>query len=202
MSAGAASTQSRASARPEPWLLWSGAFVVFSILALSGIVPAGPIGDWRTPLWADVILAPFSGAAMLAIAAVVVAAGLRDHLDPRIARPALRLVAALVVATAIEVVIKAAFPGTAGPLGPVTVGPIDFGFYPSGHTLRATVVAIALASAGPIRGPLRWSFLVLPAAVGTMLVSAGGHFPVDVAGGALLGAAAASWALAPRERLD
>lgn len=184
-------------ARPGPWTAWLAAFVVFSVLALSGVVPPGPIGDWTTPLWADVILAPFSGAAMLAVSAVVLAAALRDRLDRRIAAPALRLVAALVVATAVEVVIKAAFPGTAGPLGPVGIGPFEFGFYPSGHTLRTTVVALVLVSVGPLRGPARWLFMALPLAVGTMLVAAGGHFPVDIAGGALLGATAAAWALAP-----
>ena len=174
------------------------AFALFSVLALSGLIPPGPLGSWVTPTWADILLLPFSGAAMLVLIVVLTVAVARRKIGAERANTYARVLAAMAVAVAIEVVLKAGFPGSAGELGPVRIGPVDFGFYPSGHTLRATVLTSAFVVLGPLRDNWRWALvLVVPLGVGSMLVAAGGHFPVDVAGGLLLGAAASVWALAP-----
>ena len=71
-----------------------------------------------------------------------------------------------------------------------------FGFtfdssFPSGHMLRAILVAGAAAAVWPwLRGPL---ILWCVAVAGCLLVS-GWHLPTDIAGGILAGLALASWA--------
>jgi membrane-associated phospholipid phosphatase len=74
--------------------------------------------------------------------------------------------------------------------------------YPSGHALRAFLVAALLARLYPRLRPL---LLVWLAAVAVLLVAAGAHTPSDVVGGLLLGgflvAVVALVELEPRPRL-
>jgi membrane-associated phospholipid phosphatase len=57
--------------------------------------------------------------------------------------------------------------------------------FPSGHTLRGLIVAVALASAWP---RLRWLWAAWAAATLALLVVAGHHVPFDVVGGIVLAA--------------
>jgi membrane-associated phospholipid phosphatase len=60
--------------------------------------------------------------------------------------------------------------------------------YPSGHTIRAAIVAMAVASAWP----RAWRWAVLWAASSTVMLELGAqHVPSDIAGGLLLAAALA-----------
>lgn len=186
------------------------AFAVVSVLAVTGAAPRGPLGQWTTPFWADVLLAPFSGEASLLLIAAAALAVRSGRLPAAAAPLAIRLIAAVVALTVVELVLKAAFPSTSGQLGPVAIGPLEIGFYPSGHSGRAALYCIAAClwlllaprwsspparAGGSRRRPavalLAAGLLAVPALVGVALVAAGGHFPIDVAGGILLGAALA-----------
>lgn len=59
--------------------------------------------------------------------------------------------------------------------------------FPSGHATAAFAFAMGLIYA--YRGPRRWLWLLPAGFVGITRVACGAHFPLDVAGGALLGAA-------------
>lgn len=74
---------------------------------------------------------------------------------------------------------------SAGNLGPSFLAGLDT--FPSGHTATTTALAVVLAAAAPRLKPL---LLAWPAAMALARVAVGAHFPSDVAGGALLGAAA------------
>jgi membrane-associated phospholipid phosphatase len=65
--------------------------------------------------------------------------------------------------------------------------------WPSGHALRCTIVAAALATAGP---RLRLPLAVWLVAVVVLLELAGFHTPTDIAGGLLLAALALAGAVA------
>ncbi len=74
---------------------------------------------------------------------------------------------------------------SAGNLGPSFLAGLDT--FPSGHTATTTALAVVLADAAPRLKPL---ILAWPAAMAFARVAVGAHFPSDVAGGILLGAAA------------
>ena len=61
--------------------------------------------------------------------------------------------------------------------------------FPSGHATFAVLVAAAL-SPGASR-PLRWALWIVAGLVCLSRISVGAHFPADVGGGAVIGAAAA-----------
>jgi undecaprenyl-diphosphatase len=69
--------------------------------------------------------------------------------------------------------------------------------FPSGHTATAVAGAIMLSSFAPRLAPL---FVVLAAAVAYSRVYVGVHFPLDIVGGALIGAATALLLLAAVRR--
>jgi membrane-associated phospholipid phosphatase len=91
-----------------------------------------------------------------------------------------RLALALVAAVAVEVICKEAIVRPALYHGALHVGAFDSSF-PSGHALRAVIVAAAVA---PLVGI--WAGAWLLAALVLLLV-AGWHTPTDIAGGVLLG---------------
>ena len=93
-------------------------------------------------------------------------------------------IAAWALGTAVEVVCKEALVRPPLVRGGVRMTGFDSS-WPSGHTIRTTIVALALAAAWPRLRPL----LALWLAGALALVIAGGfHTPTDVAGGLLLAA--------------
>jgi membrane-associated phospholipid phosphatase len=103
---------------------------------------------------------------------------------------------ALVAAVAVEVLCKETLDRPALHKGALHIVPFDSSF-PSGHALRATLVAIALSSVRP-----RWSAVVALwlAASLALLLLAGWHTPSDLLGGAVLGLLGAGAAGALRRR--
>lgn len=71
--------------------------------------------------------------------------------------------------------------------------------FPSGHTATAVAGAIVLSSFAPRLAPL---FAVLAAAVAYSRVYVGVHFPLDIVGGAAIGAVTALLLLATVRRLS
>lgn len=69
--------------------------------------------------------------------------------------------------------------------------------FPSGHATSSVACAIVLAAFAPRLGPL---FLLLAAAIAFSRLYVGVHYPLDVVGGAALGAALAWAALVVRAR--
>lgn len=69
--------------------------------------------------------------------------------------------------------------------------------FPSGHTATATAAAIVLSSLAPRLTPL---FVVLAAAIAYSRLYVGVHFPLDIVGGAVIGAATALLLLAAARR--
>jgi undecaprenyl-diphosphatase len=65
--------------------------------------------------------------------------------------------------------------------------------FPSGHTATAVAAAIVLSYFAPRAAPL---FVLLAAAVAYSRLYVGVHFPLDIVGGALIGAATALLLLA------
>ncbi|MFD9410241.1 phosphatase PAP2 family protein [Streptomyces sp. NPDC059989] len=115
---------------------------------------------------------------------------------------ALRVVLAVVVATAVQQGLKALV-GRARPVWPDPVDSADYAAYPSGHALTATVVCGLLLWLLPRPAP-RWAAAAAWTAaavsvlgVGFTRVYLGVHWPSDVVAGWLLGvvlvALATSW---------
>lgn len=91
---------------------------------------------------------------------------------------------AWLLATTVEVVSKQAL--TRAPLYRHGAHVVGFdSSWPSGHAVRAVVVAAALGVAWP---RLRWALVLWLAAVAALLEAGGFHTPTDVLGGLLLGA--------------
>jgi membrane-associated phospholipid phosphatase len=114
---------------------------------------------------------------------IVAAAGLRLRRAGRV-EAAAGWLAAWAAGTALEVVCKHALVRPALVRDGVHAVAYDAS-WPSGHTLRAAIVAGALAAAWPRARP--WLAIWLATAV-ALLVAAGFHTPTDVAGGLLLAA--------------
>jgi membrane-associated phospholipid phosphatase len=109
---------------------------------------------------------------------------------------------ALLAAVAVEVLCKEVLERPELHAGPVHIVAFDSSF-PSGHTLRAVILAAAVALAWP---RLRVAAVVWAVATLALLELAGWHTPTDIAGGVLLGAfallcAGAAGALRRRRRL-
>ncbi len=101
-------------------------------------------------------------------------------------------IAAWLVAVAVELVFRHTL--TRQPLYRHGIHLVGFdSSWPSGHALRCTLVAAALAAAWP---RLRISLAVWLAAVVILLELAGLHTPTDLVGGLLLATAAAAGAVA------
>lgn len=96
------------------------------------------------------------------------------------------LAAALIGAVAVEVVCKEFLTRPALYIGSFHIEPFDSSF-PSGHALRAVIVAGAVAWMWPRARPLAVAWAI---AVMVLLQLGGWHTPTDIAGGALLGALA------------
>jgi membrane-associated phospholipid phosphatase len=108
-------------------------------------------------------------------------------------RAGVTLATAYVVGNVVEVVAKATLTRPALHAHGMHVTGFDAS-YPSGHTIRAVLVATAVAWAWPRLGALAAAWAVVSI---VLLVVGGQHVPSDVAGGLLIAAAlvltASSW---------
>ena len=149
---------------------------------------------WHPALHAvsEIVTVPASFTPALAIVAVA-CARVRG-------RAAAALAAAFVAGNVVEVVVKASLtrPDLYAHGAPLS------GFaasYPSGHTIRTILVALAVAWAWP---RLEWWAVAWAAASIALLLLAGQHVPSDIAGGLLVGGALVattwSWRCAPATR--
>jgi undecaprenyl-diphosphatase len=78
--------------------------------------------------------------------------------------------------------------------GPEQLAPIpDAGSFPSGHTLHATLAAVAVAALVPVLAAV---FVPLALVIAWSRVALGVHYPSDVAAGAALGAMLGAMAVA------
>lgn len=139
-----------------------------------------------------VVLLASGLAAVLIVAAALAALWRRGRADL-----ALSLAAAFVLADLAEVVTKVLLErpdlhATAAPGELPRRLPFDHS-YPSGHALRAALIAACVCAAWPrLRAPLvAWAL-----AVPVLLVTGGWHTPSDVVGGSLLAAGAVALAVA------
>ena len=132
---------------------------------------------------------------MLALSGGVLAVGLITG-RRRVAEAGARMLAAVLLATAIKTGVKAAVSRTrphvtldGGGYASEAGGSDDKGeqSFPSGHTADAVAAAAALTRAMPRAWPLGWSFA---AAVAALQPAKARHFPTDVAAGAAIGLAA------------
>ena len=135
------------------------------------------------------------GVEFVAVATLALATGL---LVQERGRLALRLTAAFLVTSLIELAAKTAVPQPPVPeeamrspdpslLDVSTPYP-----YPSGHMLRSVLLLGAIYVLWPNR-PARIALLIFLAASATSRVYLGTHWPSDVIGGALLGLAGLAW---------
>jgi undecaprenyl-diphosphatase len=97
------------------------------------------------------------------------------------------------VASIVKVVVGEKRPTEPDPL--ITI-PHSHSF-PSGHTATATAAAVVLSALVPRLAPL---FVVLAAAIAYSRVYVGVHYPLDLVGGAAIGAATALLLLAAARR--
>ena len=103
------------------------------------------------------------------------------------------VVVAVAVADGLAALLKVAV-GEHRPTDPTSLVPIPHSHsFPSGHTAIAFSAATVLAVLVP---PAAAAFFLLALAIGYSRVYVGVHFPLDVAGGALLGIATALLLLA------
>ena len=136
---------------------------------------------WHAPVWAFMQLGSLAGIA--AASGAIWAAG--RH------RTALRVAVSGLLAWSLSKAVK----GTVGRGRPAAVlsarilGREQSGLgYPSGHA--AVTAAMAYAAAPELRASVRKLAWLAPLAVGSSRMYVGAHLPLDVAGGAALGAAA------------
>jgi membrane-associated phospholipid phosphatase len=92
------------------------------------------------------------------------------------------LAIALVAAVAVEVLCKELLTRPALHVGSFHIAPFDSS-YPSGHALRAVIVAAAVASIRPRARPFAAAWATASI---VLLLLAGWHTPTDLAGGVLL----------------
>jgi membrane-associated phospholipid phosphatase len=151
--------------------------------------PAPTLLDSLAPLYhesfrglghAVAVIVTLPGQVVISFVLVLIAAGTlwrRGRIAAAVAWPV-----AWLLATAVEVIFREALTRPALYRDGVHLVAFDAS-WPSGHTLRCTIVAAALATAWP---RLRLPLLFWLAAVFVLLEVAGFHTPTDVAGGLLL----------------
>ena len=128
---------------------------------------------------------------------VWLALGLALTLAWRRLSPFLLTAAAVAIADAVTGVVKAAV-GEPRPDNPGSLVEIPHSHsFPSGHTAAAVAGATVLSALLPRAAPL---FVVLAAGVAYSRLYVGVHFPLDVAGGTVIGAATALLLLAAVRR--
>ena len=196
-----AETEERAGTRAQPrrivTLVLAAAVVLLAVLVqagrlepldryavhhlMPGLTPTGANRDRIVNRVADTLTIPArAGVATVLFACILLAARRRV--------PVVRWAVAFAAGAAAELLGKAL---VSRPLlhmvGGVPLTKFDASF-PSGHALRAVLLAALVAAADPVPGvpAVLWA-----GAVVVLLVAAGTHTPSDVAGGAALGAALA-----------
>jgi undecaprenyl-diphosphatase len=128
---------------------------------------------------------------------VWLALGLVLSLVARRAAPFVLVLLAVLAADGLASLVKAAV-GEKRPSDPHPLVAIPHSHsFPSGHTATAVAGAVVLSHLAP-----RWTpvFAVLAAAIAYSRLYVGVHFPLDVAGGAAIGAATALLLLAAARR--
>jgi undecaprenyl-diphosphatase len=114
--------------------------------------------------------------------------------EQRVVNAAVALALALLTAHLIGVLFYRARPFVAHAVTQLIPYPPDASF-PSDHTTLAFALVVAL---WPVLGRTRWFWVAWGVLIGLARVMVGVHYPTDVLGGALLGAAWGALALAPR----
>jgi undecaprenyl-diphosphatase len=191
-------------------MVWAAAFAALSAMAGAGRLEGVDSGllrlaQSRSSAFLDAAGSALSapGRAEISVAALTLLAGglyLRGH-----GALGWRLLVALVATTIVELVLKFVLPQ---PPVPQDVGRVpdpslvDFDTpypYPSGHMLRAVLLlgAIYLLWPNPL---VRLGVVGLLAGSAFARVYLGTHWPSDVLGGALLGAAGLAWAFGGTDR--
>jgi undecaprenyl-diphosphatase len=175
-----------------------GAFTSIDQWAIDHAMPGGRFRNVQTNLLEDVVPlyhVRWSSAWSVAVNVVTLPASL--ILSFGLAWLASRALAiALVAAVAVEVLSKETLDRPALHKGAMHIAPFDSSF-PSGHALRAVLVAVAVAAFAPRLRAAAAAWLVASLA---LLLLAGWHTPSDLLGGAVLGALGAGAAGALRRR--
>lgn len=194
--------------RPDPRLRWVG-LVLLAGIALVAVLATAP--DWSVRLYEVAAVEPLIGwgawlseAAVLALVALYVGAGIRALLDRTPPRTSYRdrlsrLVAggiAAVLAYGLNLVLKEQF-AAVRPCHLHDVAsacpPVDSWTFPSNHTVIAFSLAVVLTFTWP---GLTWLVLPLAVVAGSARVLAGDHYPHDVMAGAVVGTVICLGALA------
>lgn len=196
-----------------PRLLWlfGGAFVLLSAAAGSGVLYDPDVSLIRLTQsspsgFLDALgmgLSTLGGLELTAVLLLGLATGL--FLKSR-GRLAVFLLLAFLATGLLEYLLKQLLPTPPVPRDFVRIGDfaplvvVEHSYpYPSGHALRSTILlgAAYLLSGNPI---LRAAITVVLLGILVSRVYLGVHWPSDVAGGALLGAAAVLWAFKAESR--